>query len=62
MNRAIEILNAPRDQLIAYLNSWSHKYKDSQPDIELRLMAHRIFREAGPGPGPAAETVSKADS
>lgn len=53
MNRGLEILRASREELVVYLKSWGQRYKDTAPDFELRLIAHKNFRRAGPGMGPA---------
>jgi hypothetical protein len=52
MKLASELLNASREELIAYLKSWDVAYGDHEPDIVLRLMAQRNFLAEGPGAGP----------
>lgn len=60
----LEILSASREELITYLKAWNHRHKDTFPDFELRLAAHKNFRKADPGMGPVpvAEAAPKADS
>ncbi|MDO8777833.1 MAG: hypothetical protein Q7K57_55765 [Burkholderiaceae bacterium] len=57
MNLAYELLNASREELIAYLRSWDVAYGDHEPDIVLRLMAQRNFQAEGPGAGPVPASV-----
>lgn len=52
MNLASEIHNGSREELIAYLKSWNCPCHDTDPDIVLRLAAHRNFLAEGPGAGP----------
>lgn len=52
MKLASELLNASREELIAYLRSWAFPCHGAESDIELRLAAHRNFQAEGPGAGP----------
>lgn len=52
MKLASEIQNGSREDLIAYLTSWGCIFHNTDPDIVLRLAAHRNFLAEGPGAGP----------